>query len=262
MTNDSGPDLQVVSLRYVLQSTGQVTYVNPPPVEFETTEVRFTLAEGKLACEMKTHFQTVEAARAIVQPILTAWEVNADLRRSQGELRFKFDGAEIIDRSPPTPGAIRGHGHMFEHEDTLSATGTVSLHVSRAYYPEPPGMFRLSPDAESLFLRYQGYLAGREPLPGMAYFCLTVLEAYGGGRTLAAKAYRIDEKVLRKIGELTSLRGDPLTARKAIAGPTQPLTGPESTWLEAAVKTLIWRLGDTRDATELPLITLSDLPSL
>lgn len=264
--NDSGPDLHVVSLRYVLRSTDGVTYISPPPVEFETPEVRFKLAEGKLVCEMKTHFQTAEAARAVVEPILAAWEVTADLRRSPDELRFKFDGAEIIDRSPPPPGAIRGHAHMFEHADTLSATGTVSLHMSRPYYPEPPGTFRLSPDAESLYLRYQGYLAGREPLPGMAYFCLTVLEASAGckrgRRAFAAKAYRIDKEVLDKMGELTSCRGDRLTARKATAGPVQPLTGPENTWLDAAVTTLILRLGDTRDETVLPLITLSDLPSL
>jgi len=40
------------------------------------------------------------------------------------------------------------------------------------------------------------------------------------------------------------------------------LTGPENAWLEAAVKMLIRRVGDTRDASALPLITLDDLPKL
>ncbi len=265
MTVDAKPDFHVVSLRYNLQPSDQVTYVSPPPVEFETEEVRFRLADGKLACEMKTHFSTAEAARSVVEPILRAWEVDADLRWNRGEIRFKFDGAGIIDRSPAPPGVIRGHAHMIAGVTTMCAVGTVSVHVSRDRYPEPPGTFRLNPDAESILLRYQGYLGGREPLLSMAYFCLTVLEATIRGsnrRKRAATAYRIEEGVLRKIGDLTSCRGDRSIARKAPAGPVQPLTSPESAWLETVVKTLIWRLGDTRDATALPLITLSDLPRL
>jgi hypothetical protein len=118
----------------------------------------------------------------------------------------------------------------------------------------------MKPDAESILLRYHGYLDGREPLPSMAYFCLTVVEAKTGGREIAATAYRIEKAVLSTMGELASLRGDRLTARKASV--VQPLTGQERAWLEAAVKMLIWRLGDTRKRSALPLITMSDLPTL
>ena len=88
------------------------------------------------------------------------------------------------------------------------------------HYPRPPGTFRLSPDAESILLRYHGYLDGREPLLAMAYFCLTVLEASTratkGKRASAAKKYKTEEKVLRKMGDLTSEKhGDRSSARKA-----------------------------------------------
>ena len=211
---------------------------------------------------MKMHFPAAEAARAVIEPILRAWEVDADLRSNQGGLRFKFDGADIIDRSPVPAGVIRGHGILLSGVASISGVGTVSVHVTHAHYPEPPNTFRLTPNAESIFLRYQSYLAGHEPLLSMAYFCLTVLEANAGGRASAATAYKIEEAVLRKMGELTSRRGDRSSARKVISGPVQPLTGSEGAWLEAAVKALIWRLGDTRDATALPLITLADLPRL
>ncbi len=209
---------------------------------------------------MKTHFSTAEAARAVVEPILRAWEVDADLRLTRGELRFKFEGADIIDRSPAPPGVTHGCAYMVLPGLMVSGIGTVSLHVDRARYPEPPGTFRLDPDAESILLRYHGHLDGREPLPALAYFCLTILEAKTGGRESAATAYRIEKAVLNRMGELTSLRGDRLTARKATG--VQPLTGQERAWLEAAVKMLIWRLGDTRTLSNLPVITMSDLPMI
>jgi hypothetical protein len=63
------------------------------------------------------------------------------------------------------------------------------------------------------------------------------------------------------MGELTSHRGDRATARK-VTRTMKPLTGPEDAWLQAAVKALIWRLGDSRDTSTLPMITLADLPPL
>ena len=143
------------------------------------------------------------------------------------------------------------------------AAGIVSVHVECANYPNPPGTFRLNADAESILLRYQAHLDGREPLPSMAYFCLTVLEAKVAGRNRklrAAAEYRIDRAVVRKMAELSTNHGDLVNARKATA--VKPLTGQEGAWLEAVVKMLIWRLGDTRTLSALPLITMSDLPTL
>lgn len=71
----------------------------------------------------------------------------------------------------------------------------------------------------------------------MAYFCLTLLEATAGSRNDAAELFSVDIQVLRKIGELTSKRGDRTNARKASS--TQPLTGIEEAWLDAAIKTVI-----------------------
>jgi hypothetical protein len=249
-----------VSLRYRLRPSECVTYLDPPPVEFEADEVWFRLADGNLTCEMKTHFATPAEARAKVEPVLRAWEVDSDLRMKRGELRFDFDTADIIDRSPAPPGTIRGFGNVTAPSSIISGFGTVQ--VDRDRYPEAPGMFRLTPDAESLWLRYERYLDGREPLQSMAYFCLTVLEANAGTRPKAATAYRIRMAVLRKLGELTSRPGDRLSARKATAGPAPQLSASERLWVEAAVRALIWRLGETREVKALPWVTMSDLPRL
>jgi hypothetical protein len=66
-SNAESPDFHVVSLRYKLRPSDHVTYVSPAPVAFETEEVRFRLADGKLVCEMKTHLSSAEEARAVVE---------------------------------------------------------------------------------------------------------------------------------------------------------------------------------------------------
>lgn len=48
----------------------------------------------------------------------------------------------------------------------VSAELLVTLHK----YPDPPKLFILTPDVETLWHRYEGYLQGKEPLSSMAYF--------------------------------------------------------------------------------------------
>ncbi len=100
--------------------------------------------------------------------------------------------------------------------------------------------FHLTPDAENILLRFRGYQDGREPLLSMAYFCLTVVESAAGGcnrRSNAATTFGIEEHVLRKLGEVTSNRGDRASARKAHSS-AGLLTHREREWIEAAVKQL------------------------
>jgi hypothetical protein len=255
--NHHVPELHVESLRYILQPDERFSYDNPPPLEFETAEARFRLANGVLTCEMKIHFSDANAARNVVEPVLRAWEALSDVRYNRGQLRFRFDQPQIVDRSPRPPGSSM----MVAMSGSSTFTATLSFHVTSKKYPEPPrDYFRLNPDAESILQRYRGYLDGREPLQSMTYFCLTIIERGAGSRNAAAAQYQIDNKVLRKIGELSSTRGDNLTARKAVAA--QPLSAKESSWLEAVVKILIQRIGDSRDPAQLPLITMSDLAPL
>jgi hypothetical protein len=97
----------------------------------------------------------------------------------------------------------------------------------------------------------------------MVYFCLTVIEAKAGGRDQAVKLYRISKEVLSKLGELTSERGDAKTARKMKQGKTlTPLSPTESSWINAAVKAIIRRVGEIDLDPTLPDITMNDLPTL
>jgi hypothetical protein len=129
-----------------------------------------------------------------------------------------------------------------------------------AAYPEPPSDMKLTPDLEALWMRYIGHQANREPLPAMAYFCLTVLETSAGDRSHAARKFNIDSKVLGKIGELTERRGNPRTARKMAANFVQH-TPQEISWLEEAIKLIIRRVAENASGAVCPKITMKDLPA-
>jgi hypothetical protein len=256
-------DFHVVALKYRLQLSDHISYAEPPPLVFETEAARFHLENNQLRCEMKLHAATSEQARALVDPILRDWEMEVELTRNRGELGFIYEDAEIIDRTPPTPG-IQARVMKVLGGNYLVTMGNVTAHIMRRKYPDPPMGFHLTPDAESILLRFRSYQDGREPLLSMAYFCSTVVESAASGRNRrakGAKAFGIAENVLDKLGELTSNRGDRTVARKAHSN-LQPLTGAERAWIEATIKQLILRLCDGPQRSQRKQLTMADLPPL
>ena len=221
------------------------------------------LSEGVAKFEMKEHYASEEEAKSVVEEFLRAWEIDSALRIGGTGMLFAFERAQVIDRNPPPPGTVlvavpTGRLTVRAHAPTV--------HVTRRAYPAPPAVFRVSPDVETLWQRYQFHRQGSEPLPGMAYFCLTRLEASAGGppkaREKAVTKYAIDKKVLDKLGELSSERGDPKTARKATAM-ARFHTPAEVAWTESAIRAIIRRVGEVvAGATGLPVITMKDLPRL
>jgi hypothetical protein len=260
-------DPLVVSLLYRLDvSYDVVRYVNPPSVTWSTPVFDADLTDGILTCTMNQHLASIEDARNAVDIYLRAWELEAALRRGRHELHFVYDNkAEVVDRNPsPSPAA--GNIVNLSAHGVVTVTGTASLTViaNRVAYPAPPTRFQISPNVETMWNRYQGYLAGREPLQSMAYFCLTVMEYdAGGGRAGLCAKYQIDKAVRDTLGDLTTDRGDPSTARKMTSAHTgTPLTGNERNWIEAAVKALILRIGEYDPQNPMPMLTMQDLPAL
>ena len=98
----------------------------------------------------------------------------------------------------------------------------------------------------------------------MAYFCLTVIESSAGQsarRRSATKRYNIGYDVLRKLGELTEKRGDPMTARKMDSN-LIPYSNQELRWIEAAVKMIVRRVAEVEAGASVQQIGMSDLPPL
>ena len=211
---------------------------------------------------MLAHHATEESARSVVEPYLQAWEIGHALRvGGEPEFHFEFVQADIIDRDPPPPGT----GQVIEASAGIYGVTGVSaaLSVERVSLPAPPSTFTMNADVETLWSRWRGYREGREPLQGMAYFVLTVLEMHGG-RPGASARFGIGAGVLSTMGRLASETGDAATARKAGAA-ARPLTPQETAWLEAAVLAIIRRVGEvaaTGSAASSPLLTMADLPTL
>jgi len=230
-------------------------------------EFKVTLHESVATVEMREHHALVESARAAVEQVLKAWEISHALRSGgRREFRFEFDHAHVVERNPglERPPGKRTVSASVAIGGVATVESALGIRVKRGGYPQPPTGFAWTPDVETLWIRWQGYLAGREPLPAMAYACLTLLERRHGGRSGAAAHYGIAGNVLATVGRLSSEVGDERTARKL--GPKlRPLTGEERAWLEETVKALIRRVGEvaaTGSAAAFPPLTLADLPDL
>ena len=254
-------DPHVVSLKYRAVPSPTSSYERAIPSSGTFDRLRYTLDKGTLVVEPLDHFPSIEDARNYVDPLVQAWEVDIALRYGSSELGFSYETADVVDRDPPPPGPR--NIVMVATAGELNMAGSITIHVERARYPEPPSLFRTSPDVDTLWRRYQGYKAGREPLPSMAYFCLTLLESTAGSRPRAARAFKISTRVLSKLGELATQRGDAATARKYAAIKSGAPLGPrEVQWLEEAIKLIIRRVGEAAAIARLDTINMSDLPPL
>ena len=248
-------DPHVEWLEYDLQTTW--VFDNPPPLRWQGSVFEVTLNNAILRADMRAHFATVEEARAAVEPFLQTWEIATALTYGQREMTFTFKKAQVVDRNPPPPGSMVIGTVTIAVRASVSAVGE----VTRKTYPVVPTNFMAVPDVVSLWDRFQGYKAGREPIASMAYFCFTLIKNRHGSTDAASKALSVDHAVLKKLSELSTNRGDSSTARKMTASLT-PFTAQETQWLEAVVRALIRRVGEIASGHSPLQLTMTDLPKL
>ena len=271
-------DPHVVALFYTIEQHKSVNYEKAKPLVRDEPEFRVKVKNKKVCFKLKDHCATEPEARQSVKEYIRIWELDAGLKRDPDFFKLKFDRAKIVDRNP-TPGEIR-----VSATSTAETTDSATVTEAPLDYPSPPSGLSIDPDVQTMYDRYMNHLRGREPLPSMAYFCLTILEGTAMAKTkgkfkkhekrqAAAEYYHIEEKVLKLVGKLSSEKGDPLEARKR-EGPDDDLEKKERRFkeqerrfLEEAVKKMIYRAAEkievekTNNPTKiLCQITLSDLP--
>ena len=271
-------DPHVVALVYRVERGEEVDYGNPAPLNLETPEFRLTVEDKEVRFEFEKHYATVVDARKDIEDYIRKWEFDACLEFDEPDyFRLKFDRSETEDRNPlpPTLGTREVSGHMSGMLEG-SSSGRVIRVANR--YPSPPSNLNFDPhdpNTDTMFQRYMGYFQRREPLPSMAYLCLTVLEnsakppspqgkrPTSKKRLAAVGKYQIEEDVLNEIGRLSTEKGGHGEGRKGEAL-AKNLTHEERHFMEQAVKKMIRRMAEkAHDPNKtLQAISLSGFPRI
>ncbi len=169
-------DPHVERLHYEVATGPGISFGSPPPLSFDNHLGRFDIRDGKLAVSPSEHYGNPGQARAVIEPFLRSWEIQADLDSNPGALLFKFLHADVIDRQPPPPGA----GYVLEAEtgDYFVVGCAPTVHITQNSYPPPPKALRTTSEVEFAYNRWRGFRDGREPLQAMAYAVLVPLDEH------------------------------------------------------------------------------------
>lgn len=258
-------DPHVKSLHYLLKTDSSLEFKDPPLLETESKEFQLKLENGELTAWPKVHYSSEAAAREVLGPYLQAWELYEAIQRGRRKMRFQYQSAVVEDRQPSTDSRSEAR-HVTSYFDTLRS---VVQQEQLSSYPGPPQNFTVSPNVETMWLRYEQHLQGREPILSMANFCLTVVEHSAQGTALkgnlrkkAAQLYSIKLDVLDEIGRLAATRGNKLSARKVDGqSDNRDLSDLEENWIRRCMLILMRRVGEyTADPQQqLTQITMSDI---
>jgi hypothetical protein len=244
-------DPHVAALKYRLILDESLEFRDPPDLEIDTPQFSGRLSNGLLTLELKEHFETESQIKPLADGFVRAWEIEAGLQYGP-RVHFRFEGSHLVDRKAKSGTLELSFGNR------LSLSGSAIVKLGLLAYPDPPRNFKVTPVVDLLWTRYCRYTEDREPLQSAAFFCYSVLKVTAGSNRKAAQQFRIQEKVLTKLRELSSERGDKLTARK-LTPRTTPLSGEEKNWIECAIKAIIRHLA-TRPAGI--TLAMKDLPPL
>jgi len=212
----------------------------PAPTSITTSIGALEISVDGASIELTQDFTTVEEARTALQPFIDGYEISSGLQSPNGcrQLRlFYYRGEFAREIDSDGKGTKRA-------QRILAMPSQPSSPAPVTAFPIPPTSFSAPLEVVEMWNRWEGYCLGREPLPQMAYFCLTQLEHMGGtkgrsGRIRAASQFCIDKVVLDELGNLVSEYGDSSEARKATRDHPRAFTRNERVWMETIVKQII-----------------------
>jgi hypothetical protein len=249
----------IETVHYEIITGESVNYDKAPPFSTETEDFIFCVDGKDAVFKMKTHFSNLNDAQIITNEYLHQWEILIGLQHQPGDLGFRFKEVKFNQPSSKDPNILEASSTFYK----MVGFDAILTH-HRGSYPDPPEKFIVSPLVERMYLKFKSCFPQAELITTLGNYCLTSLENDAKGRKEAAEKFKIARKVLGKLGELC-VKGNSEEARKAPkAGDFIPLTHDEREWISQVTKSLIRRTGEyAYDPTaDLPLITMSDFPSL
>ena len=249
-------DPHVVALHYRIEHGPDVIdWSRANPLDKEEPSFRVKAENGCVRFDLKEHYPSEKAARSAVEAgYIPNWEFIVGLAQGPNAFTLRFDRSEIVDRNPP-PGPPPLSGHIRAGPAAISGNLAPS---KPTFFPEPQTAIERSSDVDNMYHRYLGHLEGREPLPGMAYFCFTVLQKMAGGNTNAARHFGVSNNVLVRIRTLSARKGG--TGARKEDGRKAPYTPEEKHFLKSAIKALIHRAAEVESGPDpgRAKITLAD----
>ena len=261
-------DPHVTALHYWVEHDDSVDYTNAVPFTYESDLFHLHIDNRQVSIRPKTHFASEEEARDAFEDFISNWEFATALDSEGGTFSLTYSGADIVDRDPkPSPiGIVQLSGTVRGGRGKLGGR----LRIGRTTYPAPPPGLILRVDApyvQTMLLRLARYYKDREPLPAMAYFCLTTMEANtpkgkGNKYKRIGRHFAISRQVLKQVSRLSSEKGGSEARKGSALG--KNLTEEERRFLVAAVQAFIRRAAEkaTDSIQSLPDITLAGLPAV
>jgi hypothetical protein len=92
-------DPHVKTLHYRIKHSDSTDFERAPPLEHAEKDFSIRIEAGRAMVEMSTHHATPESARAIVEPFLRVWELEAALFNANDNFEFAFERCEVIRSS-------------------------------------------------------------------------------------------------------------------------------------------------------------------
>ncbi|MCY4218765.1 MAG: hypothetical protein OXE56_05790 [Gammaproteobacteria bacterium] len=242
-------DPHVKSLIYSIDyDKSVIDWSNAEPLNHDEEDFKIHIEQMKVCFTFKKHYASVASARkSLEDDYIPNWEFDVCLNQKPGTFKLNFFKSDIIDRNPSSPHTLAA---SFSSGSPVIQTNLAPSQPSN--YPKPPqGMIKRDDNVNIMYERYLGYCAGKEPLPNVAYFCLTMLETppaedihksnrvTSKKRSEAAKHFGICLKMLNRVGDLSSIKGGALARKSDGVGKNKELTSKESDYLKEAVKKMI-----------------------
>ncbi len=233
-------------------------HVYPDDLRCEGTLGGFTyeLAQDRVTFRPTSPFHTEADARAVLDPLVEGWNLDALLRHGPDAFALHFERAVLVQEPP------KGSGLFVQLQGVASVAfvGRAVALLKHSKYPEPPSDMEGNELTAALADRYRTVFQNRDTILLHGYAFLSRLEYEYGSRSDVAAALNVDDDVIGTIGRLTSERGTAFTARKFKRGKTPvPLTATENDWLLQTLGELLRRVAQEA-AGPVPAENLTRLP--
>ena len=238
--------MKITELNYIVSNQNDLT--NEDLVAYDTDYAKFCLSKGILNAKLQDPTSSLEEARNNIDPVVRAWEFESEIRSGFPVIKFEFVPSIISDSNSVKISTVDGWCDQEE------------LDIRLRYPPGPT--IRVTSYMENMWNRYSRSKSGiGESLQSAMYYSLTVIEDKFGSRKKAAVALNVDLKILRKIGELSSTKGNSATARKVSAA-NSSLTLVEKKWLNITIRNVLLQLGYIAANLSPPPVKMEDLPNI